>query len=656
MLSFLNKLITRLFYLLFFLTPLIFWPFSSELFEFNKIVFIYISTVLILTAWLIKCVLARKFIFRHTILDIPLLAFLSSLAISTFFSIDVRTSLLGYYSRFHGGFISYLSYSFLYWGYVSNFDREKTKKSVLILAISLIPVLIYGILQHFGVDKNIWVQDVQNRIFSTLGQPNWLAAWLVALAPLTWAFSLKEKGGDKQKSWFWLGLSALTLTGLLFTKSRSGILGFATADLIFWLAGFWVMKRKALSSFILHHLMFLVLVLTIGTPFTSSVPAPEAGGTESGEIRKIVWKGAVDLWKKYPLLGTGPETFAYSYYETRPVEHNLVSEWNFIYNKAHNEYLNFLATTGILGLTAYLFLIGAILFQLFPKNKGGGSFPDWNWVLLAGFVSILLTNFFGFSVTPIALLFFMFPAFVVSLKVEGSSKFMEGTSLSAPQKISLLFLLGTMFYFLYRIGIYWYSDALYAKGRLSNASENFLAGREFLVRAVGLSPMEPVFWDELSKSSTGTAVLLNEEGEEKSSELATLAISESNHAISLSPRNVNLQRTQVSIFERLAVIEPTYLLAKKKALEDLIPLAPTDASLYYALALTEERIGEREFALNNLSLAIEMKSNYKNARFAKALILISAKRNKEAKEELVYILEKIDPNDNLVRQELEKIN
>ena len=83
--------------------------------------------------------------------------------------------------------------------------------------------------------------------------------------------------------------------------------------------------------------------------------------SESIDIRKIVWKGAVNLGLQYPLFGTGVETFAYSYYFVRPVEHNLTSEWDYLYNKAHNEYLNFFATTGVAGLATYLLYIGAVI-------------------------------------------------------------------------------------------------------------------------------------------------------------------------------------------------------------------------------------------------------------------------------------------------------
>jgi len=134
----------------------------------------------------------QKVIFKKTPLDIPLILFLAANLISFAFSIDKNMSLFGYYSRFNGGLFSLLAYSLLYWAFVSNLSGEEAFKIITrCLLPSTLIVSLYAILQHFGIDKNIWVQDVQNRVFSTLGQPNWLAAFLTAVMPITWVFILK---------------------------------------------------------------------------------------------------------------------------------------------------------------------------------------------------------------------------------------------------------------------------------------------------------------------------------------------------------------------------------------------------------------------------------------------------------------------------------
>ena len=126
-------------------------------------------------------------LFTRTFLDIPLFIFFASQLVSSLFSIDRHTSLRGYYSRFHGGLLSSLSYLLLYYALVSNLDRKRVLKSLYTLLISALLVSLYGLAEHFGIDAQYWVQDVQNRVFSTLGQPNWLAAWLVALTIIAMA-------------------------------------------------------------------------------------------------------------------------------------------------------------------------------------------------------------------------------------------------------------------------------------------------------------------------------------------------------------------------------------------------------------------------------------------------------------------------------------
>ncbi len=105
------------------------------------------------------------------------------------------------------------------------------------------------------------------------------------------------------------------------------------------------------------------------------------------------------------------ETFAYSYYQDRPVEHNMLSEWDFLYNKAHNEFLNILATTGTVGFLSYLGIIGFFAVHVLKGltlQRQGETLVN---ALFAAYVSILVTNFFGFSVVIIGLYFFLIPAF-----------------------------------------------------------------------------------------------------------------------------------------------------------------------------------------------------------------------------------------------------
>lgn len=681
------------------------FPQTSELFEFNKIVLTYVLTLLIVSSWIVKMVVEKKILFRRTLLDIPLLIFLASQLLSTITSTDLRTSLLGYYSRFNGGLLSSISYSLLYWAYTSNMDKKGTLKAIFISLASAVLVSIYAVAQHLGIDSEVWVQDVKNRVFSSLGQPNWLAAWLVALMPLTWALAISnfQSQSDKLRLfsifkskkfalWFWTGLSSLFFLVLLYTKSRSGLLGFGGAWIIFWITVSW-QKRKEFKKFVKTLLIVntaLLFILALeGSSWTPSLrelinksksnaksqmsqiaepvgPALEVGGSESGDIRKIVWSGATDIWKNYPILGTGVETFAFSYYNFRPAKHNLVSEWEYLYNKAHNEYLNFAATTGSLGLAAYLLLIGFILFSFIKKipnskskNSNNLTFDIWNLSLMSGFASILVTNFFGFSVVPVALQFFLYPAFAVVLvrSEKQEARRLSHGSINNSQKVLIIIILSLITYFLLLIARYWYADYLYAKGKLENDSENYTQARQTLIKATALSSREAIFWDELSQSSTKIAQILNEEGDGKlTQQFAQSAIRESELAVKLSPTNVNLRRNRASMFIKLSAIDQNYLVLARDTLLAATELAPTDAKLFYNLALSYLRTGEYQKSIEKFEQTIEMKRNYRDAWFALALVHIDEGEIEKARSELEYILTNIGPDDPLAGKELNELN
>lgn len=677
----LQKSIQILFGLLFFITPLILWPFTSELFEFNKMVFVYLITVLIVGAWIIRMISAKKWIFSRTMLDIPLLAFLGGQIISTIISIDSQTSLLGYYSRFNGGLFSTISYLLLYWSFVSNIGKDQAKKLLRLSLVSGIFVAFYGVLEKLGIDKNVWQQDVQNRVFSTLGQPNWLAAWLVALIPLTWSWALTIKGRTVTKSLPIL-LSVLFIVTLIFTGSRSGLLGFGVIGVVFWSVIFIKNKLIYFKEFLIINSIIVVIVAIFGTQLTPSIfkligqkttnevsndesqlgaTSLETGGTESGTIRKIVWQGAIDVWKHYPIFGTGVETFAYSYYMYRPVEHNTTSEWDYIYNKAHNEYLNFLANSGMVGLLTYLISITFTLYLFYKviRDKNLIEEKDSQLTTIAfasGYISILVTNFFGFSVVPIQILFYLFPAFAIAIADQNNKEEIKEERILPNQKPLIYAVLLGVTYLIFIICRYWYADILYAKGVNYDRINRYDISPEILGKAINLEPSQSVYYSELAKAYTNLSLAYNSAKEATAAtELANAAISSSLKAVDLSPANINMKRMQFGVYVMLSSMRPEYLNNAKDVLISTVAKAPTDAKIRYNLGLIYSRIGQNDLALDTLKTTVDLKPDYKDARLAYAILLINAKRNDEARSQLEYILKNIDPTDSISKQYLEGI-
>ena len=723
LLNFINKAIAFSFYTLFFLIPLLIYPKTFELFEFNKMWFVFTVSLVIFFLWGVKTILLGKLQIRRTPLDIPILLFVASQIIATIFSLDSYVSFWGYYSRFNGGLLSTLTYIFLYYAFASNMisheENEQKKASFKLLFISLIAgfvVALWGFPSHFGYDPtcfvfrgtfdvSCWTEQFQPkvRIFSTLGQPNWLAAYLGVLLPLSIGFgivSIRQQIKKRlqnnptnysfiaevfsAKSFFYFLAILLFYLDLIFAKSQSAFIGvfvgmqvfltllfaFTTGTHKFNLRN--ILRDTYFKYVFIVNLIFLLITFYLGTPIgilnkyttydglqnlisqssaskqipqkeiQTGGPALEGGGTDSGKIRLHVWAGALKILASNPIFGTGVETFAYAYYKVKPISHNLTSEWDYLYNKAHNEYLNYAATTGIFGLGTYLlfiawFLVGVIRDLIKRKTHDMAYFPI-SLALIGGFISILLSNFFGFSVVVINLFLFFIPLFFYELefpsklmrvitfsfgkseKLEDAKK-LKNQKLTTKENIAIFCTALLVLYFEFLLITYWVADQKYALGYNLNRVGDYANAYQPLTDAVKLRPEEPVFQDELSINLATLAVLLAQQNQtEQAQQVAEQAIALSDEVIKKHPNNVVYFKSRTRVFYALSQLDPEYLNDAQKAIARASELAPTDAKITYNVALLYNQQGNAEKSIFYLKKAVELRPIYEDAWYAMAVI------------------------------------
>ena len=122
-------------YLLVFLLPLFFLPFSFEAFEFNKQYLMFFLVTLGVFSWLAKMILVDKEIkFKRTPLDIFILVFVVLAIIGSIFSVDPSSSLFGFYGRFSNGLISLVIMAMMYFFITNNVsvgDESKASSKTL---------------------------------------------------------------------------------------------------------------------------------------------------------------------------------------------------------------------------------------------------------------------------------------------------------------------------------------------------------------------------------------------------------------------------------------------------------------------------------------------------------------------------------------------
>lgn len=694
-------LITSSFNLLIFSVPLYFRFVNEELFEFNKMILVYALTTVIVFFWLVRMIMEKRLILKKTPLDFPLAAFVFSQFVSTIFSIHPHTSWFGYYSRFNGGFLSTITYVLLFYAFVSNFRKKDLGSFFLSTFISGTMVSFYGILEHFGhsfsclmlpsgrsFGVDCWVQDVQSRVFASFGQPNWLAAYVITLLPLSFIASIQKKLPNYKRGLFVLTTISLFLV-LLYTRSRSGLLGLVvglgilSAGLII----LFLRNKKSLSKKIhtptVAGIVLTVLFITVfnGTSLTPSlwelvsknennqvettlensqpnllVNRLEEGGTDSGEIRKIVWTGAYKIWQRYPLIGSGVETFAYSYYQDRLVEHNNVSEWDFLYNKAHNELLNILANTGAIGLITYLSIFVAITILtiiIFFSKKYGQTEKLIALALISGQASLFVSNFFGFSTVGVNVLMFVFFAITIIIydnekdetgvkKTTKESKFAlnEGSQYLGLTLITIICLV-----LIFRVYNYWAADKAYAQGKNYFQAGQYQIGVQKLLESISRSPNEALYFDTLSDNYAKLAAHFANIGEATAAaQMTQETIAASNQVMKLNNRHLNFYKTRARVFVTLSQLDEAFLEEAKDTLNQAIKLSPTDPKLFYTLAVIEQTNGNYEEALKLFDIAVKLKPDYERPLLKISEIYQTLEKYEEAIKPLDYILENVSIN------------
>lgn len=769
----LQKLIDNLFAVLVAILPFIFFWGNDELFEFNKMMVVYGFTSLLTVLLLARMVHEKKILYPHSVLNYPLGIFLCSQMLSTIFSIHPYTSFFGYYTRLNGGLLSIICYSLLYYIYFANTKKNDYQRLLKALFISSIFVCIYAVGEHYGyslscllikgeLDTSCWVQAVQDRVFATFGQPNWLAAYNVTLIGLASLLLLRKKTSPtssrssllttaagfllpflitgcfyllqlsqpalnenlalyakfiirflffaiiiftfyvvylkRNDRNFYLSLAInLNIMALIFTQSRSGILALFAGMVVGWgllLIYWWRQQQLCRSQLISLGMVVLGMSLPVilwGTAYTPSLidkvsaqnpslnaPSPPNNQpennytpipleipphlqhldykvTETGEIRKIVYRGALDIFRHYPLLGTGLETFAYSYYAFRPSDHNWVSEWDFLYNKAHNELLNYAANSGALGLLSYLSIFVVLAFITIKTVCQRSTKNDTACLLIginAGLLSLFISNFFGFSTVMVQVLLYLY----LAIAAHATGKLPKNNQLFIHhyqrwQMATFCLLGGLILVCCQQIIVTWLADYHYAycKRKISRPGNDINQALSHCTLAIKMRPNEATYQIELGGlyAQYASQLALKIPNHPSIHELTNLAIQLANHGFALNQHNLNFYKTRFRTFISLINIDPSYLQLAKETLEQAIVLSPTDPKLTFYYATTLDSLGDYQAGEQFLEKTLQMRPIYLEARLYLASKLWRRQQYADALANYHFVLDYIDSNNQV---------
>ena len=314
----------------------------------------------------------------------------------------------------------------------SRSDRIKrnVQKTIIVMVAAGALVSLYGCLQYVGIDFLVWPESpLLFRVFSSFGQPNFLASWLLFVLPLTF-YLLKTNSGWWPRFWPLLIL-ALELFCLFFTASRAAWLALVIVFCLFFLPWLWRRLPERRFGRLLAVVVSLVILAGVlaGMNHYSHGRLSTILKFQDGSVaaRLKFWSVSLPAIGQKPLLGYGQDNYDSVFLRAYQPDWGVYGKVNAYTDRAHNLILDIWLAGGLVGFLAWL-LLWLFAFRLWRDNRRrllAKKDQALNQALGFGLLAFLLSLLFGFPFVAGQVYFFSLIALLVSLNFASSSRASE---------------------------------------------------------------------------------------------------------------------------------------------------------------------------------------------------------------------------------------
>ena len=492
--SLINHLLTLCLYLLVGFVPIFYSPLFLNQRDLPQLACFYFLTFLGLILLFLKKFRAKEIAFKIYTQDILIFIFIFVYFISSSVALNPFTAFFGLYDSWTTSlfslFVGFLFY-FLLNEQVKNF--QKVNELFLVIVAGGTIACIGALWEYFTSGGNLLFSKEIIRISGSLGQPNFLAFYLILVLPFSIALLFSYK------SLILKTLSVLTtfliLSTLILTFSRAAWLSlFLAIFAIFILISLKIPKKELFNHVKKQKTLLIILILlsiiflsffkeTIYKRTKESFSAAPRQNTLL--IRIHEWSGGVKVFLKRPLLGVGPENLYYFYGNDKDPWLNLVkNEWFYKTYNLRNLYLDFLVKTGLLGFLSFLVLVIYILKKLTQSLSSMALFFSFSVFLFFSFFYFLTSSslIFFWLILSLTRLLTHQNQKALPLKFSKKHNFLFKFAFSATIIIAIVFL-GIIIRFLI-------ADYYLKKGYDLLPAEQ---GRPYLEKAISLNPHYSVY-------------------------------------------------------------------------------------------------------------------------------------------------------------------
>ncbi len=247
---------------------------------------------------------------------------------------------------------------------------------------------LYGVLQKSG---GFWVISVPHldRVFSTFGNPIFFGVYLTITLPILVSVVLVSE----YKIFLRLlaGISfILSCIALFYTATRASWIAIGVVALVYIMAFYRVDFRRRLILLILIFIGGILFLCQTRNIWTRQ------------QAHLLIWRDTMRMWVQKPVFGVGAGLFHINFPDYASDE--LLAIWpqsRAIVNDAHNEYVQILSETGIVGFSVFLWVFVTFFTFAYKFVKGkvktemASGEMNLSIGIFLGVLGALVQNFFS---------------------------------------------------------------------------------------------------------------------------------------------------------------------------------------------------------------------------------------------------------------------
>lgn len=327
---------------------------------------------------------------------------------SSVFGIGGVTSWIGYPGRYLGVIAWITFFAAFALGAALRDHREHVVRAASAAAIG---VSLYAIAQAAGIDPLEWSAYVDvSRARSTLGNAAFLGAYLALIVPIAGRLSLVQ---SEDRRWRVVhgAASVAGAIALLTTQTRGAWLGAVGGIVVVAACEARTLRdrRRRAAALVGAGVVVIVLLATV-SPFAERIRSIGDPSTLTGRGRLLQWERTVDLVAERPVLGWGPDTYAFAFPRFIDAEFERTVGREVVPDRAHNLFLDVAASSGVIGVGVLLVVLTLVALAALKDRQRDAVTVG----LTGGCAAYLVQLQFSFQLADLDVLFWLFAGMLIA--------------------------------------------------------------------------------------------------------------------------------------------------------------------------------------------------------------------------------------------------